>query len=615
MLRNGQFDNLQWDKVPEAHSANWTLLQTKYGLSPQQTASAIPLSKLAAESIKACREYLFTDTNCKEGWQTGRLVGIISKDELEECMSPALCDHLIVTFAYRFFCDNLIPRTLSECLDAIYNCLDDSLRIGYKYTRKKKDTETDQVKVEPVEDKDKSRSLKSNFIKPKKRSCEAYYNNINAVFSFYKQQLQYLHDNLSEDYCAGLKRRKWLVTNRRLRIARRTRKNNISRKRRALEHRKLRLSDHAFLVIPRTIDLTPEVKSDIALVERELEARTAEQYAAPNWLYTIAMACSWTTSPLAAKKERLVFERDYCGKANLLYNLTRFLGSSEWELLLFGKAVQKSKRFAHPSFIPVAESKEICEEIKNWQLQASPSLLELRLGPGDRKWVFVGVPYIQERIYQNSLPPQSYTVKGSTTPYEIPCEIQQMLNSYLVERTFHGFASALAMECIKRRQVSGSFHLHRDQYQMLPAVVRLRAPLLHSAWIQFADYLVGETAPSATAIPWIEDQVDCWNRFALPILEEHFIQNVWSHYRADNIDTVLSEITKALEGDGGTGKRCDRLNLYQLVPVAEHTQSPKADDVVNEVMKNAYLAGLGCKLGQTDGRWIDPGRATAFEVV
>lgn len=75
---------------------------------------------------------------------------------------------------------------------------------------------------------------------------------------------------------------------------------------------------------------------------------------------------------------------------------------------------------------------------------------------------------------------------------------------------------------------------------------------------------------------------------------------------------MLSEITEALTQDEGTCRRCDRLNLYRLIPIARHKRVLDTDDVVNEVMKNTYLAGLGCKLGQDSGRWIDPGRATAF---
>lgn len=606
MLRSGQFDNLQWDKLAEAHGANWELLQAEYGLSSQEIESTDSLSELAVKSIQDCRTYLFTDgTKCKTGWQTGRLAGILPMKDLEECLTSALCNHLLVTFAHRFFCDNLVSMSLPECLDAIYKCRSESRHVEYKTNRK----------FELVEDKDKVRAQKSNFIKPKKRSCEEYDMKVSRVVSYYEQLLQDLRCSLSKDHISKIKRQKWIVTNRRLRIARHKWKPAGSRKRRAFERRKLRLSNHAFLIVPQTTDCSPEVKADLLLIEKEAASRAAEQYAAPNWIYSIAMACTWTNSPLAVKSDRLVFERDYCDKANLLHNLTRFLSRNEWGPLLFGKAVPGSKRFVHPPFTPGEGSKEIRDEIEGWQLQVSPSLLELRLEPGNRSWAFVGVPYIQDQTYLHTLPPQSYKVRGNANPYEIPCEVQQMFNSYLVERTFHGFASALSMECIKRRQVSGSFYLHRDQYQMLPTVVRLRAPLLHSAWIQLADYLVGEAAPSATAIPWIEDHVDQWNRFALPILEEHFIYMIWSRYRADNIDTVLSEITKALTKDEGAGRRCDRLNLYRLVPTDKRARSPKMDDILNEVMKNSYLAGLGYKLGQTDGRWIDPGRATAFEVV
>lgn len=564
MLRSGQFDNLQWNKLAEAHTANWELLQTKYGLSLQQTISTASLSEVAVQSIQDCWEYLFTDgAKCRTGWQTGSPLGILSAEVLKELLAPDLCNHLLVTFAYRFFCDNLSPRTLPECLDTVYGCLNDSLRIKYKYKYKRKETDkaTGQETKIPVEDKDGMRELRSNFMKPKERSCGAYDEKINAVLSHCGQELQDLYSRL----------------------------------------------------ISEAVDLTPQVNSDLLLIKKEAIIRAGELYAAPNWAYSISMACTWTNSPLAEKGGRLVFARDYHNQDNLLNRLTYFLGSSEWGPILFGEATPGSKRSAHFAYKPASQTKETLDEMERWQLQVSPSLMELRSGSDNQD--FVSVPYVKEQTYRHSLPPQSYAIIGSDSRYEIPSEVQQMLNCYLVERTFHGYASVIAIEYIKRRQTFHLFDYYRQQYEMLSATVRLRAPLLHPAWIRLTDYLIGETGQSETAIPWIEGHIDYWNHFALPILEEHFIQNVWSRYREDSIDVVLAEIEKALMQDDGEARRCDRLNFYRLMPVSDNSQKPKKDDVFNEVMKNAYLAGLGFKLGQDHGRYIDLGRAMAFDEI
>lgn len=521
MLRSGQFDNLQWDKLAEAHRANWRLLQTRYNLPPQQIEPTASLSDLAVQSVQACRKYLFTDGECEKGWQRGESSAILPMEDLEDCLAPALYDHLIVTFAHRFFCDNLTPKTLPECLDAIYNCLNESKRIAYKDDKKLK------------EDKDGTRTLKSNFTRPKKRSCEAYDEKINTVFSFYEQQLQPLCRSVSETQIEELKRRKWLVTNRRQMMVSHKRRKTSNRKQRRFAKRRIRLNDHAFLIVPQRVDFSPKVRSDLALIQKERLARAAEQYAAPNWLYTVAMACNWTNNPLAVKNDDLVFERDYRDRTNLLQCLTKFLGNSKWGPMLFGVATAESKRIAHPSFVPVVQTEEMVEKLKQWQQQAS-SFMELRLDSSNH--FFAGVPYVNDQTYRYALPPQSYTVIGTLTTYKIPSEVQQVLNSYLVERTFHGYAIIVAIEYIKARQSFGLSELHHYQYQQLTTVVRLRAPLVHSAWIELTGYVVETTTlkKRLTAIPWIEDRIDYWNRLALPVLEEYFIRSVWLRYRKIN---------------------------------------------------------------------------------
>ena len=48
MLRSGQFDNLGWDTLAKAHTANWELLRSRFGISFAQIP---PLASLVIYAL------------------------------------------------------------------------------------------------------------------------------------------------------------------------------------------------------------------------------------------------------------------------------------------------------------------------------------------------------------------------------------------------------------------------------------------------------------------------------------------------------------------------------------------------------------------------------------
>jgi len=561
VLRSGQFDNLQWDKLAEAHSADWELLQTRYNLLLQQTPPAASLDTLAAQSVKTCHSFFFTKADHKDSQQP-LATDTLPVDDLVQYFSPALCDHLIVTFAYRFLCDNLVPMEQSACLNAIYDCRTESTIKAYKPGKK----------GQQVRDADEENKWKRNFSRSKRRTCAGYTEKIDAFFTLYESLLTSICEDESNQ---------------------------------AKPKRVEKMGQYA-LVRPAQFDRRQGIRADLAILDEEKAAAIAERYQAPHWIFSIFMACNRFSSPFAVKDGNLAFANEFTNGGDLLYKLSRFLGNSERGSLLLGEAEPKSKRIIYSAFAPV----EFTAEMERLRLELPTSLAELRQSSDGN--LFVAVPYVNDGTYRHSLPPQSYKMIGTSDSCKIPGEVQQMFNSYLVERTFHGYASATIMDQIKARDCSGMFRGHRDQYQKLPAIVRLRAPLVHPALIRLADKIVHAAQPSEAIIPWLDSFVDDWNQMSLPLLEECFVRSVWDSYKGRSVEEVLSEIMKALTQGEKESRRYNRLNLYRLIQTKDDAPAPEKDDVRNEVMKNTFLAGLGCKIGQTDGRWIDPGRAVAF---
>lgn len=622
MLRSGQFDNLGWDTLAKAHTANWELLRSRFGISFAQIPPLASLDELADISIQVCKEYLFTESfvdglerrmpfaspaylksqsplmplsymesklsptspdylkeqsdlfalKCSAERSDfvyrnymGEQVHPTIRAYWDERLTSALKDHLIVTFAHRFFCDNLLPREQEECIDAVYKCRMESDK-KYKFSALNKGGQK-------VRDLDAERESKKNYFKSRQRSCDEFISKIKTFLRSYEKLLEKGYRDLSE-YDSDKK-------------------------------------------------IQDLINTDIALIDQEVSAEATERYAAPNWPYSLAMACNWTTSPLAVKNDMMVFIRDAesesVSKNSLAFELAQFLGNPDWGPLLFQEAEDKSKRPAHvPFFLTKHRKTEIEAMIEEWQLQAYP-VVELRIDKNSCP--FVSVPYVKDATYKCRLPRQSYTVKGNSHSFEMPSEIQQMLNCYLVERTFHGYASMIALNCLQEEQRVSSSKFLASEYSHLPIVTRLRAPLVHPFLMQLLHHAIGNVTLSGSAISWMENCINEWNRTALPVLEEFFIHTVWASYGSASIDKVLNEIIAALTKNEGSLRRCDRLNFYRLLPIKDlPKRAPlelRKDTVSNQILARTYLSGLGIKLEYPFNPYkamkVDLGRATAFD--
>ena len=100
------FSDLTWDAIRGQHQKNWDVLKNSYGLIPPSGFKERSLAEIARDCVYTCSKYLCS--------QTG-------PNAPPYCFS-SLVDHLLVTFAYHFFCDNLEPKHLTKYLKILFDC-------------------------------------------------------------------------------------------------------------------------------------------------------------------------------------------------------------------------------------------------------------------------------------------------------------------------------------------------------------------------------------------------------------------------------------------------------------------------------------------------------------
>ena len=164
MYRNGSFVGLDWKKVDTEHGKQWEQVKRYLGFenwNPLVSSGNAPavsetrLDLLAKECVGQCRELLFSlfpieclphknppHNDCPDFSQDIRNL-------MEQNLTQALCDHLVVTFAYRFFVENLKPKSLYQ--------------YGGVITRIFLGTENVKDRVDNDEIKDKTKNFYNNF--------------------------------------------------------------------------------------------------------------------------------------------------------------------------------------------------------------------------------------------------------------------------------------------------------------------------------------------------------------------------------------------------------------------------------------------------------------------
>ena len=180
MVFSRVFNGLEWTALEENHKKNWEKLKSKYAISPSQIESPKSLDDLAQQCVRLCRKYLFSEMRTLfRNWKMQTRHGVscvVDVVNVEEALSPALCDHLIVTFAHRFYCDNLQPKDMRECLAEIYDCQGNRWE-GTKLAK----------------DKDFQREQKKNAIDASSLKCKNYQAGIASFVASYKSEIVRIH--------------------------------------------------------------------------------------------------------------------------------------------------------------------------------------------------------------------------------------------------------------------------------------------------------------------------------------------------------------------------------------------------------------------------------------
>ena len=137
MYRNGAFIDLQWNDVKIKHQNRWDFLKEFYHFSNVQLPKSLDypygsvqrtrMDILAENCIEQCRELLFSLTPI-EFLRDGSIYDDYpdfswnTRTNMRAELKKALCDHLTMSFAYRFLCENIQPQSLWQSSVGFFDC-------------------------------------------------------------------------------------------------------------------------------------------------------------------------------------------------------------------------------------------------------------------------------------------------------------------------------------------------------------------------------------------------------------------------------------------------------------------------------------------------------------
>lgn len=135
MYRNGAFTGLKWDSICENHKCHWNYLKSYFGFSDEILflntrclSRQTTLDDLAENCICQCRDLLFSlkPIEClpmhNSRYDGNQDFSFTIRTLMEQSLIQALSTHLIVTFAYRFFCENLEKQSLNRYSNILFDC-------------------------------------------------------------------------------------------------------------------------------------------------------------------------------------------------------------------------------------------------------------------------------------------------------------------------------------------------------------------------------------------------------------------------------------------------------------------------------------------------------------
>lgn len=130
-------NDLLWDEVDTRYGRRWKCLNDYFGFSgcdlfknsvpPFQEQHRDLLNVIAENCVYMCRELLFSlepiDNLLKNAERYGAISDYtdLTRSLMETNLRQALCDQLILSFAYKFCCDNLETKKLRWYSDTVYD--------------------------------------------------------------------------------------------------------------------------------------------------------------------------------------------------------------------------------------------------------------------------------------------------------------------------------------------------------------------------------------------------------------------------------------------------------------------------------------------------------------
>ena len=337
MFRNGRFQNIEWTNLPQKHRKYWQILEEKYGLQPIKSEFSASLDIIAQRCIRQCAAQLW-EKWCKQR-PAYNIDYLIPPNLLENYLSAALCDHLIVTFAYRFYCENLESAPRDRYWRDIQNAAEtysDASNFHKKF----------KVFDEDLENIIKNyKELLNTDLKCAKGALDAQQRNLRQM----RQNMSLDKSTESSDTVEG------------------QRESYIREKLVASEYK-------GYTSTKRNLSKQEQ------LIQRILDSMNSDHFrnedlSAPSWIFSFAMATNWRKSPFRVTDGEFAFAGDQQdkSKSNRLERLTDFIGNSEWSRLLL-----KPEKESIPllSFTPI-------ESRRKQLLSRTASIMEFRIPTTD----------------------------------------------------------------------------------------------------------------------------------------------------------------------------------------------------------------------------------------
>lgn len=507
------FSDLSWILIKERHQTAWDKLKTSYDLTPSVGQEDVTIEQIAVNCVNACWEYLLPQSAPDE----------FSPKEIEEKanlhLRKAMVDHLVTSFAYHFYCDNLQPKNIRDYSNILFD---------YTYMGQA----SSENHAEAIYSNTESRST---FCSNMAKSYQDWIQDVRATLKFCQDRLDdQVLPPLSFHPDDALLPPNWAFS-------------FASAKMRTLKgpYEICRTPFETFYFV--SFMANKKRQPEVTLAEKLTSFLTKNDYIPLLVKQEPRKTCFVYTSYWPASEST---------EPPLLLELREAVSSPE-------EPERRSVTIAHARTEDPEKRETIMYEVSGYPLK--PLSSPFTALPWEARNLFDVVP----------LPEQSYLPKDKLCDHDIMIsqELQLLFNSYLLESNYHGHALANILNCLFRHPPGEIVPTNIESYLTLLAMAsRVHTPISHAAFIQFIDDVISWRVSKIENVDfgnkilkWGNQYIDHLNTFGLPILEEYFL---WSVFETlPSAQQVFSATDRSFFCDGRFCR--EDLLLFRLIPL-EH---------------------------------------------